>query len=99
MHLLSAFQKASKPSSPGSDTNKKPAAKAAPTKDVTQSHEEKEEKGDYFRSETRRGSYSRTIGLPSDIDAEKAKSSLKEGMLELRMPKVAKSKRRRIKVE
>lgn len=63
------------------------------------SQEKKEEKGDYYRCETKRGSFSRTLALPSDIDCDKAKSSLKDGVLELRLPKIAKSKRRQIKVE
>ena len=63
------------------------------------SHEEKEEKGDYFRSEISRGSFSRTVGLPGDVDSAAAKASFKDGVLELVMPKVAKSRRRSIKVE
>jgi len=65
----------------------------------TTSHEEKEEKGDYYRSEISRGSFSRTVGLPGDVDSAAAKASFKDGVLELVMPKVEKSKRRNIKVE
>lgn len=63
------------------------------------SHEEKEEKGDYYRCEIRRGSFSRTIALPRDVDASKAKASFKDGILELALPKVAKSKRVSVKVD
>jgi len=63
------------------------------------SHEEKEEKGDYYRSEIRRGAFSRTIALPREVDASEAKATFKDGILELSLPKVAKSKRVAVKVE
>lgn len=63
------------------------------------SHEEKEEKGNYYRCEMSRGSFVRTVALPSDIDTEKTKASFKDGVLELTMPKVEKAKRRSIKLQ
>lgn len=63
------------------------------------SHEEKEEKGDYYRCEISRGAYSRTLPLPSEVDEEKAKANIKDGILELTLPKVEKAKRKTIKVE
>ena len=63
------------------------------------SHEEKEEKGDYYRCEISRGSYARTLSLPAEVDEGKAKAKVKDGILELTLPKVTKSKRRSIKVE
>ena len=63
------------------------------------SHEHKEEKGDYYRCEISRGSYSRTLSLPADVDEEKAKAVYKDGILELVLPKLKKSKRHSIKVE
>jgi HSP20 family protein len=62
-------------------------------------HEEKEEKGHYFRSEVSRGTFSRTVSLPAEVDTDKAKAEFKEGILELRMPKLQTSKRRTIKLE
>ena len=61
------------------------------------SEEKKEEKGDYFRSETMKGSFSRTMYLPSDVDGSKAESTFKDGMLEVIVPKLDKAKR--IKVD
>ena len=61
------------------------------------SEEKKEEKGDYFRSETLKGSFSRTMYLPSDVDGNRAESTIKNGMLEVVVPKLEKA--RRIKVE
>lgn len=65
----------------------------------TTSHEEKEESGDYYRSEISRGSFSRTVALPASVDGSKARADFKDGMLELTLPKVAKSKRHSIKVD
>ena len=65
----------------------------------TTSHEEKEEKGDYYRCEISRGAYARTVGLPAYVDADKAKASFKDGVLELKLPKVEKSKRRSIEIK
>jgi len=63
------------------------------------SHEEKEEKGDFYRCEISRGSYSRTLSLPAEVDEEKTKAKVKDGILELTLPKLTKSKRHSIKVE
>ena len=62
------------------------------------SQEEKQEKGDYFRSEISRGSYARTLTLPSEVAADKAKAKFKDGVLELTLPKLKKAKRHSIKV-
>lgn len=62
-------------------------------------HEEKEEKADYYRSEISRGEFSRTVALPSMVDSNKSTAKLENGMLELTLPKVEKSKRHTIKVE
>lgn len=63
------------------------------------SHESKEEKGNYYRSEISRGSFSRTVALPSDVDSEKAKAVFKDGILELTIPKVEKAKRKSIPID
>lgn len=60
--------------------------------------EEKEEKGDFYRSETSRGTFMRTFSLPCEVDGAKAKAEFKNGVLELTLPKVAKSKRRTVKI-
>lgn len=61
--------------------------------------EEKEEKGDYYRCEITRGAFSRTLTLPAEVDEAKAKAAMKDGVLELTLPKVEKSRRRRITIE
>ena len=62
------------------------------------SEEKKEEKGDYFRSETMKGSFSRTIYLPSDVDGNRAESSFKDGVLEVVIPKLDKARRIKVNV-
>lgn len=61
--------------------------------------ETKEEKGNYHRCEITRGEFARTLSLPADVDAEQARTSFKDGLLELTLPKVQPAKRRTIKVE
>jgi HSP20 family protein len=65
----------------------------------TTSHEEKEEKGDYYRCEMSRGSYSRTVMLPADVAEDKASAKFRDGVLELTLPKLEETKRRTIEVE
>ncbi|HYX63209.1 MAG TPA: Hsp20/alpha crystallin family protein [Burkholderiales bacterium] len=60
--------------------------------------EEKEEKGDYYRCEISHGAFSRSIGLPATVDDSKAKASMKDGVLELTLPKLEKSKRHTIAI-
>ena len=60
--------------------------------------EEKEEKGDYYRCEISRGAFLRTVSLPAEVDDAKAKASMKDGMLELTLPKREKSKRHSIAI-
>jgi HSP20 family protein len=61
--------------------------------------EEKEEKGNYHRCEISQGSFSRTVRLPGDVDTDKAKAKFKNGVLKLTIPKVKKSKNKKINVE
>lgn len=63
------------------------------------SHEEKEEKGDYYRCEISKGSYKRTMVLPEDVDEEKAKAKFKDGMLKLTIPKKEASHRKSVEVD
>ena len=62
-------------------------------------HEEKEEKGDYYRCEISKGSYMRTLSLPENVNEDKAKAKFKDGVLELTIPKMEVSHRRTVKVD
>jgi HSP20 family protein len=61
--------------------------------------EEKEEKGDYYRCEVLQGSFTRTVTLPAMVDETGAKAQLKDGLLEVTLPKTEKSKKRAIKID
>jgi HSP20 family protein len=64
-----------------------------------ETHRESEEtQGQYYRSEISHGAFTRTVALPAEVDADGANASFKNGMLELKLPKVEKSKRRSIPV-
>lgn len=62
------------------------------------SEQKKEEKGDYFRSETMKGAFTRTLYLPSDVDGNRAESSFENGVLEVVVPKLEKARRIQVKV-
>lgn len=62
-------------------------------------HEEKEEKGDFYRCEISTGSFSRSVVLPAVVDGTKASASFKDGVLELVLPKAEKAKRRSITIK
>lgn len=66
---------------------------------ATTSAEHKEEKGEYYRQELRRGEFQRTLIIPDDVDAENVKASFKDGILELNMPKLKTAERRNITIE
>ena len=49
--------------------------------------ERKEEKKNYIFSERKFGSFSRTIGLPEGVKADKIKATFKKGVLSIEIPK------------
>ncbi|MDI5935990.1 Hsp20/alpha crystallin family protein [Halomonas kalidii] len=61
--------------------------------------ESKEEEGEYFHSEISRASFTRTVALPSEIDAGKAAASFKNGVLELTLPKLKQANRRKVEIK
>ena len=60
--------------------------------------EQKEEREDYYRREIRSGEFSRSVLLPGEVDSSKAQASMKDGVVELRLPKASGAKRRKIEV-
>ena len=58
----------------------------------------KENEVDYLYQECFWGSFSRTIILPSEIDPEKVRATLKEGILKIHLPKIKKEKVKKIKI-
>lgn len=61
--------------------------------------ESKEEKGDYLRQEISQNEIYRSVLLPADVDDSKVKTSFKNGVLELNIPKQKNSHRRRIEIK
>jgi HSP20 family protein len=59
-------------------------------------HETKKE--NYHRVEREYGAFSRSFGLPTDVDAEKIKAEYKDGMLSVVLPKKELAKPKGIKV-
>ena len=61
--------------------------------------EEKKEKGTYVRRERYEGEMSRTISLPTAIDADKVQATYERGVLTLRVPKAGGAKPKQIPVQ
>ena len=61
--------------------------------------ETKEEKDEYYRCEISTSDYLRTVPLPASIDETKVKAVFKDGLLELRCPKLESAKRHSVKIE
>lgn len=55
--------------------------------------------GDYFARELYWGSFSRTINLPVEVEAEEAEAIEKHGLLIIRLPKIQKDKQTKLKVK
>jgi HSP20 family protein len=61
--------------------------------------EEKKEDKNYHRQEFRYGAFVRTIALPALVQAEKATAQLKDGVLEVTMPKSAQAQVKHIPIQ
>jgi HSP20 family protein len=60
-------------------------------------HEVKEE--DYFYQECYWGRFSRSVVLPQEIDPDKASVSFKNGILTVKLPKLSRSRSRKLRVK
>ena len=61
--------------------------------------EEEVKKKDYYRWECSYGSFSRTFSLPSEVQTDKVKTRMKDGVLEIRVPKTEEAKKKEVKVK
>jgi HSP20 family protein len=61
--------------------------------------EDENKKKKYYRKEIRTQSFSRSITLPSGVEAEKASAHFKNGMLNLELPKTEAAKPKRIEIK
>ncbi|MEN9481695.1 MAG: hypothetical protein RLZZ298_3090 [Pseudomonadota bacterium] len=57
-----------------------------------------EEKDNYYRCEISQGNFSRSMALPSGVDSSKISASLKDGVLEVCLPKTEQVQRRSVEV-
>lgn len=64
----------------------------------SRSQEQKIKSSDYYYQELYWGAFSRSVILPVDVDTEGAKASYKNGILTIRLPKLEKTKTRKIKI-
>ena len=60
--------------------------------------ESEEKRKNYYRQEIRYGAFQRSVPLPMEVDAAKASAKLKNGMLEITLPKTKQPKAQEIKV-
>lgn len=61
-------------------------------------HQEETKREDYYHMESSYGAFSRVIGLPNYVNADKATAEVKDGILEVRIPKVEQRQPKKIKV-
>jgi len=69
------------------------------TLEGTSSQEEEETRDNYYRRECARGSFTRNIPLPCDVESAKAEATFENGMLELRLPKMNKTRRHTVEIK
>jgi len=62
-------------------------------------HREKEEEGKYYFREQRYGAFQRSIGLPVEVNADKAEATFENGVLKLSLPKAEEAKPKHIQVQ
>ena len=60
--------------------------------------DEKIKESNYYYQELYWGPFSRAIILPEEIDSDNAKASMKNGILTIRLPKLAKSRIKKVKI-
>jgi DnaJ-class molecular chaperone len=60
---------------------------------------EEKETGEYYYHEMSSGTFARTISLPAAVDAKLARVQLKNGILEMTMPKTEAEKRHKIAIK
>lgn len=61
--------------------------------------EETTEKDNYHRREIRYGAFSRSVGLPAQVDQEKAEAEFADGVLTVKLPKAENARPKTIKVK
>ncbi|MDD4289872.1 MAG: Hsp20/alpha crystallin family protein [Patescibacteria group bacterium] len=53
----------------------------------------------YYKKEIRRGSFCRSVALPTSVDGDKAKAEYEKGILEIKIPKREEVKPKTVKID
>lgn len=61
--------------------------------------EQKDNKDNYYRIERSYGSFARSFGLPTNLSPERIHAEMKEGVLEIKIPKREESKPKEIEIK
>lgn len=61
--------------------------------------EEKKEDKNYYRREFRYGAFTRVVALPTAVQADKAEAELKDGILQVTIPKSEESKAKAVPIK
>jgi HSP20 family protein len=61
-------------------------------------HDEEREDEHYRIAETSRGAFERTVHLPSEVDSTKARATFKDGVVEVTLPKLDRSRPHQLKL-
>ncbi len=62
-------------------------------------HREETKKEDYYHLESSYGSFSRMVSLPSYVDSSKAEAEFKDGVLEIKIPKVTEKQSKKLTIK
>ena len=62
-------------------------------------HETETKEANYYHRERVSGTFLRTVGLPTTVDAKKIEASFKDGVLQVRLPKSEAAKPKQIEVK
>lgn len=65
----------------------------------TREKDEEQENRNYFVTECFWGSFSRSIILPAEVDVERVKATMKNGILKVDLPKLSGRRSKKIKIE
>ena len=61
-------------------------------------HTDREHRPNYYRSEIVQGNFSRTLALPPGVDSSRISATLKDGILEIVLPKEPQARRRSVEI-
>lgn len=69
------------------------------TGNATEEKVEEDKKKKYYYKEVTKQSFTRSVSIPSKVDAENATAEIKDGMIKITMPKLPEAKPKKISVK